>query len=65
MDDLIAALTILRKYGNPTHPTNCSHDELFVCIGAVLVSPADKEELSRLGFFVEDDGFKSFRFGSC
>ena len=32
MDDLIAALTILRKYGNPQWPTHCEHDILYVAI---------------------------------
>jgi hypothetical protein len=30
MEDLIKALQIFLKYGNPNYPTNCSHDELFV-----------------------------------
>ena len=31
MKDLIEALTILLKYGNPAHPTHCEHDELTIC----------------------------------
>jgi len=72
MDDLIEALTILRKYGNPHHPTCCSHDTLHVCgISPDRVSPADIERLDKLGFFVsveDEDGdtqFVSYRFGSC
>ena len=28
MEDLIKALQILLKYGNPKYPTHCEHDEL-------------------------------------
>lgn len=69
MDDLIEALTIFRKYGNPEYPTHCEHDELTVCIDPDLVSDDDKKKLDELGFFVGSDGegdyFKSFKFGSC
>jgi hypothetical protein len=30
MSDLIKALQIFLKYGNPDSPTHCEHDELFV-----------------------------------
>jgi len=30
MDDLIKALQILRKYGNPKYPTHCEHDTLYI-----------------------------------
>ena len=30
MEDLIKALQILLKYGNPSYPTHCEHDELRV-----------------------------------
>lgn len=68
MDDLIKALQILRKYGNPKYPTNCSYDVLFVDINPADVSTEDIKELETLGFFVsdeDDDGFTSFKFGSC
>lgn len=68
MKDLIEALTILLKYGNPDHPTNCSHDELGICgIEPSDVSAVDKKRLEELGFHVnEDEGyFYSFRFGSA
>ncbi len=67
MDDLIEALTIMRKYASPQYPTNCEHDELFVNISPALVSAADLERLDELGFFPnsEVEGFTSFRFGSC
>jgi len=67
MDDLIKALQILRKYGNPSHPTNCSHNLLHVDISPELVSEEDKKTLDDLGFFVDDEleGFSSFKYGSC
>ena len=68
MKDLIEALTILLKYGNPGHPTHCEHDELTICgIDPDDVSAKDKRRLDELGFFVSDGGgcFRSFRFGSA
>lgn len=67
MDDLIKALQIFLKYGNPRHPTNCIHAELIVFIDPSLVSDEDKKALDELGFFVNesDERFGSFRFGSC
>ena len=67
MEDLIKALQIFLKYGNPHNPCNCAHDELFIDIDPEIVSESDKKELDKLGFFVEDEdgGFGSFRFGSC
>lgn len=67
MKDLIEALTIFLKYGDPKYPTNCSHDELYVDIEPDKVSEEDKKRLDELGFFPNDDndGFISFRFGSC
>lgn len=65
MEDLIRALQIFLKYGNPDNPTHCEHDELFVCIDPKLVSEEDKKELDVFGFFPSNDGFKSYRFGSA
>jgi DNA-binding protein YbaB len=67
MEDLIKALQIFLKYGNPEYPTNCSHDLLFVNIDPELVSEEDVKILDDLGFVVDEDldGFSSFRFGSC
>lgn len=69
MDDLIKALQILRKYGNPGYPTCCEHDILIVCgISAAEVSADDKQELEHLGFIVSrewEDTFVSFRYGSA
>ena len=69
MDDLIKALTIFLKYGNPKWPTHCEHDVMFVSIDPTLVSEEDIAELSRLSFEPDDgdynDVFKSYRFGSA
>lgn len=69
MEQLIKALQIFLKYGNPDRPTHCEHDELTVCIDPTKVSSADKKLLDKLGFFVSEDGegdcFKSFHFGSA
>ena len=68
MEDLIKALQIFLKYGNPEYPTNCSHDELAIMeIEPTQVTSEDIRELDKLGFFIsENEGcFVSFRFGSA
>lgn len=70
MEDLIKALQILLKYGNPTCPTHCEHDILtIVGIEPVDVSGEDKTALDKLGFFIGNEygesAFHSFRFGSA
>jgi hypothetical protein len=71
MYDLIEALQILSKYGNPDHPTHCEPDELTITpeINPDSVSFYDRVRLEELGFLVSNDYghnvFKSFRFGSC
>ena len=67
MEDLIKALNILLKYGNPQNPTHCEHDVMRVMIDPADVSEEDKKELDGLGFFPDDefDCFQSFRYGSA
>ena len=68
MSDLIEALQIFLKYGNPDSPTACGHDQLTICgIDPSDVSDEDKQELDRLGFFESDEfeAFISFRFGNA
>lgn len=68
MEDLIKALKIFLKYGNERWPTHCEHDTLYIIgINPENVSEEDKEELDRLGFFIneEEDCFQSYRFGSA
>ena len=64
MEDLYVAIGIFLKYGNPVNPTNCAHDELYVDIDPNIVSKEDTEKLDELGFFSNEDGFMSFKFGS-
>jgi len=73
MDDLIRALQIFRKYGNPKYPTHCEHDVLAIMdIDPDKVSKEDKAELEELGFIVDNNEgsygpgmFISYRFGSA
>jgi hypothetical protein len=66
MEDLIKALIIFLKYGNPKWPTHCEHDTLQVNINPYIVSDEDKKLLADLDFFIdtEYDCFISYRFGS-
>ena len=64
MSDLIKALQIFLKYGDPRWPTHCEHDVMYVCINPEIVSREDKVVLDKLGFFVGPDDFQSFKFGS-
>lgn len=63
MDDLIEALTILRRYDNPVSPTHCEHDTLLVMVDPALVSDEDLERLKQLGFIPSEPeyGFVSFQ----
>lgn len=68
MENLIRALQIFLKYGNPPYPTHCEHDVLcIVGIDQDDVSQEDHAELDKLGFFVSEeyDCYISFRFGSA
>lgn len=68
MKDLIEALTIFAKYGDPYSPTHCEHDVLTVMIDPADVSEEDKVRLEELSFTPDnygDDYFTSFRFGSA
>ena len=70
MDDLIAALTIFRKYMDKDEyaPTHCEHDILLVVgVEEDAVSTEDLAELNRLGFTWQNqyDCFGSLRFGSA
>ncbi len=67
MKNLIEALQIFLKYGNPEYPTHCEHDELYVDIDPELVSEEDIKKLEELGFYTDDnkEGFYSFKYGSC
>jgi hypothetical protein len=65
MQDLIEALQIFLKYGNPSYPTHCEHDVLMVCIDPADVSEEDLAKLDKLGFHPGEDCFESHKFGSA
>jgi hypothetical protein len=67
MDNLIKALTIFRKYGNPAYPTHCEHDIMYVMIDPITVSEEDKATLDDLGFRPDNEmnNFSSYVFGSA
>jgi len=81
MQQLIEALQIMLKYGNPESPTHCEHDELTVMIDPELVSAEDIKKLDELGFSPNydksepdfdienhcegDRWFRSFKYGSA
>lgn len=70
MKDLITALQILLKYANDNrNPTHCEHDKLYIgCdIELEMVSADDVAKLDELGIFWSeaDEGFISYRYGSC
>lgn len=68
--DFIEALTILDKYVTGHAGTHCEHDVLSICgVEPEDVSTEDKRRLDELGIFDAsdggDEGFQSFRWGSC
>lgn len=69
MEDLIYALQIFLKYGNPENPSHCKHDYFYINIDPELVSNDDQIILAEFGFFIDEDfdgkGFGSYRYGSC
>lgn len=66
LTELIEALQIFAKYGNPVSPTHCEHDELWVMIDPDIVSDEDKKILDDKGFFASSEGnFLSYRYGSA
>ena len=66
-DEILDAIHIFKKYGNPDRPFHCAHDTLMVCISPEVVSEGDKALLDELGFFPNDEYncFQSFRYGSA
>lgn len=70
MKDLIEALTIMLKYGDVSHPTNCEHDMLriFPAVEPSAFTPEELARLEEIGFIPGEEGiggFYSFRYGSC
>ena len=68
MEDLIKALQILLKYGNPKYPTVCEHDILYIVgIDLKKISIEDITELENLGFIIniKESEIYSYKFGSA
>ncbi len=70
LSELIEALQIFQKYGNPDSPWHCEHDVLQICgIEPKDVSDEDIKRLEELGFDVEnpygEECFQSYKFGSA
>jgi len=65
--ELIEALTILSSYCDENeYLTNCTHDELHICIDYDIVSEEDIKRLKKLGFYESEcNQFHSFKHGSC
>lgn len=69
MEQLIEALQIMIKYGNPKNPFHCEHDYLYVDINWESISDEDQKKLKELGFFEDENygegGIGSFKYGRC
>lgn len=75
MNDLIEALQIMMKHGDVKRPIHCEHDTLYIFPNSTLyIFPNSMnftdQEISRLedlGFYTDDEneGFYSFKYGSC
>lgn len=70
MENLIKALQIFLKYGNPANPTHCEHDTLWICGYDWEENPMSEEDqnaLDELGFFYSesDNHWQSYRYGSA
>lgn len=68
--DLIEALVIMARYGDVKSPIHCEHDVMYI-FPAVPFEDFTPQEITRLddlGFIYNSDGeegFMSFRYGSC
>ena len=67
MEDLIKALQIMLKHGDVAYPTHCEHDTLRIFPNDMDFTEEEFTELEELGFHVdeEQEGFYSFKYGSC
>ena len=66
MKDLIKALQILLKYGNPKFPFACEHETLYIVgIDANNITEEDKIELRSLGFIINNSEIYSYKYGSA
>jgi len=66
MKDLYEAIGIFLKYSDKRFPSLCEHDEFHICVEPEKISIEDTKRLEELSFTPNDnEGFSSFRFGSC
>jgi hypothetical protein len=65
LSELIEALQIFIKYGDPHYPTHCERNELIVMIDPELVTYEDMLKLEELGFESNEYGFSSTKFGAA
>lgn len=69
MSDLIKALQIFLKYGDPMYPSSGEHDVFLLPSyrDRDFIGAEDREALNKLSFyFIEEYGcWGSYRFGSC
>ena len=69
LENLIKALQIFLKYGNPSYPTHCEHDILYICgYEWKDISEEDQKQLEEFGFFNSEgvgQGIISFKYGSA
>ncbi len=69
MEDLIKALIILNKYVSDygkDYPCHCEHDILMICgVECEDISVLDLIWLDHYGFFEDEEGMSSYKFGSC
>lgn len=67
MNDLIEALQIMMKHGDVKRPLQCEHDELYVFPNSMDFTDQEISRLEDLGFYTDDEneGFYSFKYGSC
>ena len=65
LEDLIKALTIMLKHGDVAHPCYCEHDTLYIYPNSMDFTEEEFATLENLGFIRDEEGFYSFKYGSC
>ena len=56
--NLFMGVSILAKYQDPEGDVVCAvHDKLMCCWAALPLTPDDKAEMERLGWFVDEESW--------
>jgi len=63
--NLVAGLVLMSKGATGPSPTHCEHDEMWVMADPGKFTKDEIAKLDELGFFEDEDAFKSFEFGSA